>query len=260
MLNALVIPSAALGMPQRVSTLPLPPRRRLSFVKKDKRITARQFDENALQLPRRMKAENIRLARRVLVDGLSIPEAAKETGVTYQNGQAVVSRVRAFMARSLPEDQVLNEPWERVSLFAPPSLAKEIRATAKTHSLPVRKLGRDSTTMVEQSRRPERRERMTIAEFEAVKKKLPRRLQPSTIDVAYRVFVKGETMTEAAKACELTSPRVSAIVDRVLAAAEGAPPTWKRVDVLLPAKIAQGIKKRVEMEKRAIQKSDVKGD
>ena len=221
-------------------------------MKKDKRITAQQFDDNALQLPRRMKAENIRLARRVLVDGLTIPEAAKEAGVSYQNGQAVVSRVRAFMARSLEKGLVLNEPWKRVCLFAPPALAKEIKEAAKEHSLPVQKLGRDSTTMVEQSRRPERRERMTIAGFEAAKKTLPRRLQPSTINVAYRVFVLGEGVAEVAKACELTSPRVSAIVDRVLAAVEGVPPTWKRVDVLLPSEIAKRFKKRIDSEKTAI--------
>lgn len=221
-------------------------------MKKDKRITAQQFDDNALQLPRRMKAENIRLARRVLVDGLAIPEAAKEAGVSYQNGQAVVSRVRAFMARSLTKGQVFNEPWERVCLFAPPALAKEIRETAKAHSLPVQKLGRDSAAMVEQSRRPERRERMTIAEFDVVKKT---RLKPSAIDVAYRVLVLGEGITNVAKACELTSPRVSAIVDRVLAAVAEAPPTWKRVDVLLPSEIARQFKKRVESEKAAVKSS-----
>lgn len=228
-------------------------------MKRDKRITAQQFDENAEQLPRRMKAENIKLARRVLVDGLTIQDAAKETGVTYQNGQAVVSRVRAFMVRSLPIGQVQDEPWERVSLFAPPALANEIKAAAKARSLPVQKLGRDSTAKVEQSRRPERRESMTVAEFEAVKKKLPRRLQPSTIDVAFRVFVKGETMAETAKTCDLTIPRVSAIVDRVLAAVEGVPSTWKRVDVLLPSDLPQSFKKRVEVEKRAIKTSEIKG-
>ncbi|WP_193060888.1 TrfB-related DNA-binding protein [Halomonas sp. 3A7M] len=228
-------------------------------MKRDKRITAQQFDDNAIQLPRRMKAENINMARRVLVDGLTIQEAAKEKGVTYQNGQAVVSRVRAFMVRSLPTGQMQDEVWERVAFFASPVLAKEIRAAAKAHSLPVQKLGRDSTANVEQSRRPERRERMTVAEFEVVKKKLPRRLQPSTIDVAYRVFVKGESVAETAKACELTSPRVSAIVDRVLAAAEGVPSTWRRVDVLLPSRIAERFKKRVETEKRAIKTSEIKG-
>lgn len=245
MLNALVMPTAMLGCP-----VPSTPLRRLQLVKKDNRISAQQFDQVATQLPRRMKTENVTLARRVLVDGLTVADAAKEQGVSRANGQAVVSRVRVVLARSQETEKLDNERWQRVSMFAPPSIAREIRDAAKGHSLPVELV--KGRTNVEQARRPERRESMTIAEFEAVKKKLPARLQPSSIDVAYRVLVKGETKNSAAKAHGLSSPRASAIVDRVLAAAEDAPATWKRVDVLLPAGIARTFIKRIEQEKAAI--------
>lgn len=243
MLNALLVPSAALGCSA--------PLQRLQLVKKDYSITEQQFDQVAAQLPRRMKAENIALARRVLVDGLTIPEAAKERGVSYQNGQAVVSRVRVALARLQEPSKGDAERWERVSLFAPPDLAREIRKAAKEHNLPLN-LVKSRTTVIEQARRPERRESMTIAEFEAVKKKLPARLHESTIDVAYRVLVKGETKSSAARANDITSPRASAVVDYVLATAEDAPRNWKRVDVLLPAAVAKAFKKRVATEKAAI--------
>jgi len=189
-------------------------------------MTAKQFEAVKQKLPKRMKEQSIDLARDVLVDGLSIPAAAEKQGLTRERGRVIVDRV-------LAAKQAFPPGMQHVDVFLPPELAREVKRMGSPASV-----GKD---------------RMTLEQFEAVKQKLPKKMKPQSIELAHDVLVDGLAIAEAAERYELTRQRGVLIVNRVLATAQGAPASWKRVSVLLSPEDARKVKR---MHKKAVAEAD----
>jgi len=64
------------------------------------------------------------------------------------------------------------------------------------------------------------------------------------------VLVDGQPKVTVAQQHKLTKPRVGAIVERVLAAAQGVPRDWERLGVWLPPDLAQQVCE-IEVQARA---------
>jgi hypothetical protein len=88
---------------------------------------------------------------------------------------------------------------------------------------------------------------MTADEFDSLGERLGR-LTPESVAIAREVLVDGIPRTTVAQRHGLTKPRITFIVDRVLAAAHDVPRDWVRVEVWLPPELAQQVR---EMEARA---------
>lgn len=86
---------------------------------------------------------------------------------------------------------------------------------------------------------------MTAAEFDALRPELGR-LTVDTVDIARRVLVDGEKQTAVAKAHGLTKQRVGSMVSRVLAAANGVPAGWEKVETWLPPELAAKVRKMAD--------------
>jgi TrfB plasmid transcriptional repressor len=67
-----------------------------------------------------MTIDTVRLARRILVEGVPPSEIAKETGLSKQRVGAMVNRVLA-VAKGIPKG------WEHVEVWLPPELAAQVR-------------------------------------------------------------------------------------------------------------------------------------
>jgi hypothetical protein len=88
---------------------------------------------------------------------------------------------------------------------------------------------------------------MTAEEFDNLGERLGR-MAPESVAMARAVLVDGLPRATVAQQHGLTKPRVTAIVDRVLAAAQDVPRDWVRVEVWLPPELAQQVR---EMEAQA---------
>lgn len=97
---------------------------------------------------------------------------------------------------------------------------------------------------------------MTAEEFDSLRERLGR-MTPESIVIAREVLVDGVPKFLVAERHRLTQPRVGAIVDRVLAAAQDVPRNWERVEVWLPPELAQQVR---EMEAQARARAKAQGD
>ncbi|WP_051242619.1 TrfB-related DNA-binding protein [Azohydromonas australica] len=88
---------------------------------------------------------------------------------------------------------------------------------------------------------------MTAEEFDSLGERLGR-LTPESVAIAREVLVDGVSRATVAERHGLTRPRITFIVDRVLAAAHDVPRDWVRVEVWLPPELAQQVR---EMEAKA---------
>lgn len=88
---------------------------------------------------------------------------------------------------------------------------------------------------------------MTPEEFDSLAPRLGR-MTPESVAIARAVLVDGIPKFVVAQQRKLTKPRVGAIVDRVLAAAQGVPRDWVRVEVWLPPELVPQVR---EMEAKA---------
>lgn len=85
---------------------------------------------------------------------------------------------------------------------------------------------------------------MSSSEFDALQPRLSR-LAPDTIAIARAVLVEGESQSFVAERFGTTRQRVHGIVQRVEAAANNVPATWRKLEVWLPPKLARYIEARV---------------
>lgn len=92
-------------------------------VRKD-RMSPEQFEAVKLKLPKRMKQQSIDLAFDVLVEGVSIPQAAEKQGLTRERGRVIVNRV-------LAAEQEVPATWQRVDEFLPPDMARVVKRMAE---------------------------------------------------------------------------------------------------------------------------------
>jgi hypothetical protein len=97
---------------------------------------------------------------------------------------------------------------------------------------------------------------MTAEEFDALGPRLGR-MAPESVAIAREVLVDGLAKVSVAERHGLTKPRVGAIVERVLAAAQDVPRDWVRVEVWLPPELAQQVR---EMEAQARARERTKAD
>lgn len=86
------------------------------------KMTADEFETAKVKL-RTLSVNTVDLARLVLVDGLSIQEAATASGTSRQNANQGMKRVMALL-EGLPSDWVFVEEW------MPSSMAVEVRRMA----------------------------------------------------------------------------------------------------------------------------------
>jgi hypothetical protein len=97
---------------------------------------------------------------------------------------------------------------------------------------------------------------MKAEEFDSLRERLGK-MTPESIAIAREVLVDGVPKFLVAERHRLTQPRVGAIVDRVLAAAQNVPRNWERVEVWLPPELAQQVR---EMEAHARARAKAQGD
>ena len=88
---------------------------------------------------------------------------------------------------------------------------------------------------------------MTTDEFDSLGARLGR-MTPESVAIARAVLVDGLPKFVVAQQHKLTKPRVGAIVERVLAAAQDVPKDWVRVEIWLPPELVQQVR---EMEAQA---------
>lgn len=131
---------------------------------KKERMTREQFEAVRPLLPKRMKDESISLAFDVLVEGVSVVEAARQHGLSKQRGHVIVDRVLSA-AKDVPKGT------QRVNVFLPKELAPQVKAMTKAAFV-----GKD---------------RMEAERFAEVRAMLPRRMKQASIDLAYDVLVNG---------------------------------------------------------------------
>lgn len=89
---------------------------------KNERLTPEEFEALRPRLGRHT-VDTVDLARRVLVDGNSQSQVAKETGYSRQRIYQIVRRVRELVADVPPL-------WEQVSVWLPPEQAAKARQMA----------------------------------------------------------------------------------------------------------------------------------
>jgi len=245
MLNASIVPTApalavpALSLVERHLTL-----------RKDReefRMTGATFDRLAQELPKRMKAENIAMARRVIVDDAPIVTAAQERGTTHQNAVRAVNAVRHALERL--QGKGIGD-LVRVKAFMPPDIAKAARASAKENTLTHATYWSGKEKKIPQKRGLESRIRMTAEQFEERKQKLPKRART---DTAYRYFVLDESQTTIARAKEISNAAVNKAVNEFLARTSGYPRDWRQVDVFLTKAQAKEIKSRLRIATAALE-------
>jgi hypothetical protein len=104
----------------------------------------------------------------------------------------------------------------------------------------------DGAHIVPLEKKRVRKDRMSLEQFMEVRKKLPKRMKPQSVELAYDVLVMGMSIPEAAKRQGLTRERGRVIVNRVLAAEQEVPATWQRVDEFLPPEMARVVKRMAE--------------
>ncbi len=99
---------------------------------------------------------------------------------------------------------------------------------------------------------------MTAEEFDSLGERLGR-MTPESVAIAREVLVDGVPKFVVAQQHNITKPRVGAIVERVLAAAQDVPRDWVRVEVWLPPELAQQVRE-MEAQARARVKAGVSSD
>jgi len=87
------------------------------------RMTAQEFDEQKHKL-RTLSVQTNELARLVLVEGMNNTQAANAVGMSRQNVNGAMNRVRALLG-DMPADYVYVQEW------MPAAMAAEIRAKLK---------------------------------------------------------------------------------------------------------------------------------
>lgn len=87
-------------------------------------MTANEFDEIAKRIPKRIKAENIEIARLVMVDGLRQSDVADQYQVTKQQVQRHVKRFRR-------EALAVPSSWVTVNGYFPPKIAERLAVYAE---------------------------------------------------------------------------------------------------------------------------------
>lgn len=87
------------------------------------RMTEGQF-ETVLPLLKRWSPDAVKIAKSILVDGVSRREAAEQAGVSLTR----VGTICVNVAELLPED--LPDGWERVEVWLPPVQARKVREVA----------------------------------------------------------------------------------------------------------------------------------
>ena len=90
---------------------------------------------------------------------------------------------------------------------------------------------------------------MTAEEFDSLGQRLGK-MTPESVAIAREVLVDGVPKFVVAQRHNITKPRVGAIVERVLAAAQDVPRDWVRVEVWLPPELARQVRE-MEAEARA---------
>lgn len=121
-----VHPVTASGRVARLDGLPSAPptgHRPMSAPRRQNTLTPKEWASLEPRLS--SLAENsFKMASRVLVDGQTIPDVAREFGVSRQAVTQLIERVKRM---------VVNVPtgWTQVNVWLPPDVAKEIRALAE---------------------------------------------------------------------------------------------------------------------------------
>ncbi|PHI31544.1 TrfB-related DNA-binding protein [Budvicia aquatica] len=90
---------------------------------------------------------------------------------------------------------------------------------------------------------------MTQDEFDAIKVKLSQ-FSLRTVDIAEAVLVEGLTQSEAAIKYQASRQSVCGIMKRVASAIEDVPNSWKKVEVWLPAALAEHVLALADEAKR----------
>ena len=90
-------------------------------------MSALEFDEQKHKL-RTLSAQTNQLARLVLVDGLNNTKAAEMVGMSRQNVNGAMNRVKALLA-DMPADYVYVKEW------MPAKMATEVRAKLKAQKV-----------------------------------------------------------------------------------------------------------------------------
>jgi hypothetical protein len=86
---------------------------------------------------------------------------------------------------------------------------------------------------------------MSDFDFEALRPHLGR-LSLDTVELAREILVNGQRQSEVARKHGLTRQRVSGMVSRVLAAENGIPRGWEKMEVWLPPELAAQVKAMAE--------------
>jgi hypothetical protein len=96
----------------------------MTLARAHRRLSDDEFSAAAGRL--RIRQENLKLARAVMVDGIRVTDLAAAEGITYQRISNTVKRIYASHLR----DAEYPSDWRRITVTVPDPLAEQIQNLA----------------------------------------------------------------------------------------------------------------------------------